>query len=124
MQKPPPIMIAGMGDKMLAMAAQHADIVAVGGMGSEADVAERAAYILNQAGDRADDIELAFSFFQVSLDDPSDLSVLYQVAPTANEADLRNAATLLDGTVSAVDRVQRLRDEAEFSYFIIRHRLT
>jgi hypothetical protein len=39
------------------------------------------------------------------------------VAPTANEADLRNAATLLDGTVSAVDRVQRLRDEAQFSYF-------
>jgi probable F420-dependent oxidoreductase len=117
-QKPPPIMIAGMGDKMLTMAAKHADIVAVGGMGSEADVAERAAYILNQAGDRANDIELAFSFFQVSLDDPSDLSVLYQVAPTANEADLRNAATLLDGTVSAaVDRVQRLRDEAKFSYF-------
>jgi hypothetical protein len=53
-----------------------------------------------------------------TLDDPSDLSVLYQVAPTANEADLRNAATLLDGTVSAaVDRVQRLRDEAKFSYF-------
>jgi hypothetical protein len=53
-----------------------------------------------------------------TLDDPSDLSVLYQVAPTANEADLRNAATLLDGTVSAdVDGVQRLRDEAKFSYF-------
>jgi len=117
-QKPPPIMIAGMGDKMLAMAAQHADIVAVGGMGREADVAERAAYILKQAGDRANDIELAFSFFQVSLDDPSDLSVLYQVAPTAIETDLRNAATLLDGTVSAaVDRVQRLGDDAKFSYF-------
>jgi probable F420-dependent oxidoreductase len=117
-QKPPPIMIAGMGDKMLAMAAQHADIVAVGGLGREADVAERAAYIVKQAGDRANDIELAFSFFQVSLDDPSDLSVLYQVAPTAIETDLRNAATLLDGTVSAaVDRVQRLRDDAKFSYF-------
>jgi len=117
-QKPPPIMIAGMGDKMLAMAAQHADIVAVGPMGSEADMAERAGYILNQAGDRADDIELAFSFIQVSLDDPSDLSVLHQVDPDANEADLRNAATLLDGTVSAaVDRVQKLRDEARFSYF-------
>jgi hypothetical protein len=49
---------------------------------------------------------------------PCDLSVLYQVAPTANEADLRIAATLLDGTVSAaLDRVQILRDEAKFSYF-------
>ena len=116
-QKPPPIMVAGMGDRMLAMAAQHADIVAVGGMGGEAAVAERAAYILNQAGVLADDIELAFSFFQVSLDDRDDLSVLRQVAPDASEVDLREAATLLDGTVSAaVDRVQRLR-EANFSYF-------
>jgi probable F420-dependent oxidoreductase len=116
-QKPPPIMVAGMGDRMLAMAAQHADIVAVGGMGGEAAVAERAAYILNQAGVLADDIELAFSFFQVSLDDRNDLSVLHQVAPDASEVDLRGAATLLDGTVSAaVDRVQRLR-EANFSYF-------
>ena len=99
------------------MAAQHADIVAVGGMGGEAAVAERAAYILNQAGVLADDIELAFSFFQVSLDDRNDLSVLHQVAPDASEVDLRGAATLLDGTVSAaVDRVQRLR-EANFSYF-------
>jgi probable F420-dependent oxidoreductase len=116
-QRPPPIMVAGMGDRMLAMAAQHADIVAVGGIGGEAAVAERAAYILNQAGVHADDVELAFSFFQVSLDDPSDLSVIRQVAPDASEVDLRNAATLLDGTVTAaVDRVQRLR-EANFSYF-------
>jgi hypothetical protein len=99
------------------LAVRHADIVAVGGIGGEAAVAEPAAYILNQAGVHADEIELAFSFFQVSLDDSSDMSVLRQVAPDAGEVDLRNAATLLDGTVTAaVDRVQRLR-EANFSYF-------
>jgi probable F420-dependent oxidoreductase len=117
-QKPPPIMVAGIGDKILAMAARHADIVAIGGMGGEAQIAERAAYITDQAGERAGSIELAFSFFQVSLDDRSDLSILHQVSPGASETDLRNAATLLDGTVAAaVDRIHRLRDDHNISYF-------
>jgi probable F420-dependent oxidoreductase len=121
-QNPPPIMIAGVGDKMLAMAAQHADTIAIGGasrtLGTEAFVAERTAYVLNQAGDRADDIELALSFIQVSLDDRSDLSVLYQILPGAAEADVREAATLLGGTVTAaVERIQKFREELNIGYF-------
>lgn len=117
-QKPPPIMIAGMGDKLLAMAAQHADTVTVGGLGTEGLLADRMNYIKTQAGERLADVELAFTFFQVSLDDRDDLSSLYMVQPDADEADLRQAATLLDGSVGeAADRVHRYRDELGITYF-------
>ncbi|GAB1814831.1 TIGR03621 family F420-dependent LLM class oxidoreductase [Mycobacterium sp. MUNTM1] len=117
-QAPPPIMIAGAGDKLLTMAAQHADVVAVGSMGSEADLAERVAFVKNAAGARADDIELQFGFFQVSIDDPSDLSILNMVAPGVPEVELRKLTTLIDVPVeAAVERVQRLHEELGISYF-------
>src|ERR1700753_1098610 len=70
-QTGPPVIIGGTGDRILALAARRADIVAVGGLkqipgqppgtftiltGAEAD--ERVAYIRTQAGSRADDLEL------------------------------------------------------------------
>jgi probable F420-dependent oxidoreductase len=117
-QKPPPIMVAGMGNKLLAMAAEYADIVAIGGLGTEAFIAERAKYIQKCAAQREDELELAFTFFQVSLDDPDDLSALYQVQPDANEADLRQAATLLTGPIeAAAERIRRYRDELGITYF-------
>lgn len=116
-QAPPPIMVAGAGDKLLSMAAKEADIVAIASMGTEDDLAERIAYVKAHAGPRLNDIQLAFSFFQVSLDDASDLSLLRMVAPGVAESDLRRLATLLDGSVSAAaERVKRLR-ELGISYF-------
>jgi probable F420-dependent oxidoreductase len=117
-QTPPPIMVAGMGNKLLRMAARQADIVAIASMGTEADVAERVAFVKAQAGARTDDIELAFSFFQVSMDDPSDLSLLKLLAPDADESEMRQWATLLDGTVDeAAERIHRLHNELGISYF-------
>jgi hypothetical protein len=103
-------MIAGMGGKLSAMAARHADIISVGGLGTEGFLADRMNYVKNQAAERLTDIELAFTFFQVSLDDHDDLSALHMVQPDADETDLRQAATLLDGSVGeAADRVRRYR---------------
>jgi probable F420-dependent oxidoreductase len=119
-QTPPPIMVAGMGNKLLTMAAQQADIVAIASMGTQADVAERVAFVKAQAGARSDDIELAFSFFQVSMDDPSDLSLLKLLAPDADECEMRQWATLLDGTVDeAAERIHRLHNDLGISYFTI-----
>ena len=113
-------MVAGAGDKLLTMAAQQADIVAIASMGSEADLAERVAYVKAQAGARGDDIELAFGFFQVSMDDPSDLSILQLVAPDASESEMRRWTTLLDGTVDeAAERIHRLHDDLGISYFTV-----
>ncbi len=67
----PPLIIGGTGDRILALAAQRANTVAVGGLmqapgqppgtfflQSAAQADERVAYIRAQAGDRADDLEL------------------------------------------------------------------
>src|SRR5262245_47609803 len=75
-QHAPPIMIGGAGDKMLALAAQQADIVSILTFGTEAELAQRVQYIKNQAGERLHQIELSFTFGQVSLDDPDDLQML------------------------------------------------
>jgi probable F420-dependent oxidoreductase len=95
-QTPPPIMVAAQGDKMLTLAAQQADIVAIALMGGEADLAARVAFVKDKAGDRFDDIELQFGFFQVSMDDPSDLSVIRLLEPDAPEQEVRKLTTVLD----------------------------
>jgi probable F420-dependent oxidoreductase len=119
-QTPPPIMVAGVGDRLLTMAAQQADIVAIASTGTEDDLAERIAFVKAQAGARADDIELAFGFFQVSMDDPSDLSILKMVAPDASESEMRRWTTLLDGSVDeTAERIHRLHNDLGISYFTI-----
>jgi probable F420-dependent oxidoreductase len=119
-QTPPPIMVAGAGNKLLTMAAQHADIVAIASMGTDADLAERVDFVKARAGDRFDDIELSFGFFQVSMDDPSDLSLLRLLEPEAPEAELRKFTTLLDLPVSAAaERIHQLQEELGISYFTL-----
>ena len=119
-QTPPPIMVAGAGNKLLTMAAQHADIVAIASMGTDADLAERVDFVKARAGDRFDDIELSFGFFQVSIDDPGDLSVLRMLEPEAPEAELRKFTTLLDLPVSAAaERIHQLHEELGISYFTL-----
>ena len=117
-QTPPPVMVAAQGDKMLALAAQEADIVAIAAMGDEAHLAERVAFVKDKAGDRFEDIELQFGFFQVSLDDPGDLSIIRMLEPDAPEAEIRQLTTVLDGSVTAgAERIQRLHDGLGISYF-------
>jgi alkanesulfonate monooxygenase SsuD/methylene tetrahydromethanopterin reductase-like flavin-dependent oxidoreductase (luciferase family) len=113
-------MVAGAGDKLLTMAAQQADIVAIASTGTEADLAERVAFVKDQAGARSNDIELSFGFFQVSMDDPSDLSILKLVTPDASESEMRRWTTLLDGTVDeAAERIHRLHKNLGISYFTV-----
>jgi probable F420-dependent oxidoreductase len=119
-QKPPPVLVAGVGDRLLAIAAEHADIVAIASLGCDAELAERVDYVKGQAGRRLDQIELAFSFMQVSMDRPDDLSTLELIAPDAAEADMRQMATLLDGSVSAAaDRVRHLHADLGISYLTL-----
>jgi probable F420-dependent oxidoreductase len=99
-QTPPPIMVAAQGDKMLTLAAQQADIVAIASMGTEADLGGRVAFV------------------RVSMDDPSDLSVLRLLAPDAPAEEIRKLTTLLDVPVAAAaERIQRLHEDLGISYF-------
>lgn len=118
-QTPPPVMVAAQGDKMLTLAAEQADIVAIAAMGDDAHLASRVAFVKDKAGDRFDDIELQFGFFQVSNDDPSDLSVIRLLEPDAPEEEVRKLTTVLDVPVAAAaERIQRLHDLG-ISYFSI-----
>jgi alkanesulfonate monooxygenase SsuD/methylene tetrahydromethanopterin reductase-like flavin-dependent oxidoreductase (luciferase family) len=115
-------MVTGGGNRVLTMAAQHADIIAITSSTSafsDADLAERIAFVREKAGDRIDDIELSFGFSPVSIDDPSDVSLLRLTKPEAPEAELRELATLIDAPVAAAaQRLRRLHDELGISYFI------
>jgi probable F420-dependent oxidoreductase len=117
-QTPPPIMVAGVGDKLLTMAAQHADIVSIASMGPEADLAERVAFVKDKAGDRIDDLELAFGFFQVSLDDHADLSLMRLLDTETPDDDIRQWSTVLHQSIEeAAERIHRLHEQLGISYF-------
>ncbi|NED67484.1 LLM class flavin-dependent oxidoreductase, partial [Streptomyces sp. SID10244] len=66
-QSPPPIMIAGVGDRVLSAAARHADIVALSNL-PDLDVArERVDHIRAAAGDRFGDLELNVIIFDIAV---------------------------------------------------------
>jgi probable F420-dependent oxidoreductase len=117
-QTPPPIMIAGVGDKLLAMGAAHADIISIASQGTEADLAERVAYVKHKAGDRVDDIELAFGFFQVSLDDHADLTLMRMLDTETPDDQVRSWSTVLHQSVEeAAERIHRLHEQFGITYF-------
>ncbi len=65
---PPPLMIAGSQRRLLALAAQEADIIALGidPTATEDDVADRIGWIRSAAGDRFDRIELNLNLMAVN----------------------------------------------------------
>ena len=106
-QTPPPIMVAGRGDKVLTLAAQHADIVGIAGVASDAELADRVQFIKDRAGDRIADIELQLTFATVRLD-PHD-------APTTGQTT--GPAALIGPVSAAADRIQALRRQHGISHF-------
>jgi len=119
-QQPPPILVGAMGNKLLSMAAQHADIVAIATLANEDRLVEQVDLVKRQAGSRLDDIDLAFGFFQVSIDRQDDLSLAQQMLPGTPEAELRQMMCVLNGAVTdAVERIRRLHELYGISYFIL-----
>ena len=119
-QSPPPILVAGIGDKMLSLAAEYADIIAIAAQGHKDQIGERIDYIKTLAGSRFEQIELAFSFFQISLDRMPDLTLLRSTSPTSTDEELLQSVTLLQGSISeAAERIASLREEFGISYFTL-----
>lgn len=117
-QLPPPILVAGAGNKLLTLAAREADIVGIASRGDETHLAERVAFVKHAAGQRFDDIELQFGFFQTSLDDPRDLSVARLLGIDAPDAEIGKLPTVLNGSIdAAIERIQRFRDDLGITYF-------
>jgi probable F420-dependent oxidoreductase len=133
-QSPVPLLIAGNGNRVLRLAAEHADIVgfigmrydptAFGGLRliSRAQLAERVAAFEDAAGPRTAEIERNLLLQAVIVTDDRDAAIRH-VAATQLQAptqELEQTPLLLIGSVQQItDQVRELRDEFGFSYFTV-----
>ncbi|KAA9149698.1 TIGR03621 family F420-dependent LLM class oxidoreductase [Amycolatopsis acidicola] len=113
-QKPrPPIMVAGGGDKLLTVAAQRADILAVHADGSEAGLATKLGLVREIAGQRFDDLELSVNVFSVGDGELSPFVQRFGIDPA--QAKDNAHVSVLNGS-SPADVLKRRRDELGISY--------
>ncbi|MBO0884085.1 MAG: LLM class F420-dependent oxidoreductase [Mycobacterium sp.] len=111
-----PILIAGNGDRLLTVAARHADIIGLTGarVGAVADpLAERVKFVRDAAGDRFADLELNLAITAVPTDNSEipDLSLTRRFSPTLTDDELLAMPAVLSG--SPRDMADRLRGYRE-----------
>jgi probable F420-dependent oxidoreductase len=123
-----PLMLGGGGRKMLALAAQQADIVSIvaenssGVAPSMGDAAtlertrERVEWVRSQAGERFNALELHMRVYAAA-DEPQ------AAALPASDIEASPFVLLRDPRAMA-DKVLRLRDDLGFSYFTVSERFT
>ncbi|OHU78836.1 TIGR03621 family F420-dependent LLM class oxidoreductase [Mycobacteroides chelonae] len=122
-QSPPPIMIAGAGDRILTLAAKHAEIVNLATMAIPTfdRLRDRVDFIGRQAGDRTADLELSLGTLAFSIREKPDLSYVHALfarqAPGITEKEVLNSPGVLYGSPAHVAQsIQRLRDEFGITY--------
>jgi probable F420-dependent oxidoreductase len=98
-----PILIAGNGDRVLTLAARHADIIGLtGSKVREADdpLAERIEFVRNAAGDRFDSLELdlAITAMPRAGESVPDLSMTRRYASEMSDAELLALTSVLTGS--------------------------
>ncbi|MGE3910261.1 MAG: LLM class F420-dependent oxidoreductase [Chloroflexota bacterium] len=133
-QPRPPILIGGNGPKLLSVAAQHADIVSLTGLGfpkggsavdvsgfKAASVDERVTWVHAQAGDRFQQLELNALVQRVIVTDDAqgvaaDLAAQFA---SVSAQDILETPYLLIGTVDEmVAALQARRERWGISYFV------
>lgn len=117
-QRPgPPVMVAGGGDRLLTLAAQQADIVALH-QSTEAELAERVGFIRDAAGDRFDDLELSYNVWVIGDAGIPPWLTQFGLDP-ATAHDNQSLGVLNGDTATAIDVLKRRRDEFGVSYITI-----
>ncbi|GAB3582262.1 LLM class flavin-dependent oxidoreductase [Amycolatopsis endophytica] len=119
-QPAPPIMVAGGGVKLLRLAAEEADIIAVhgGGGNTEEGLRERLPVLKEAAGARFDALELSVNIFAIGDGPVPDWLRHFGVEPAATRNNA-NLAVLTGDTATAIDTLRRRRDEFGLSYITI-----
>ncbi|ATL67202.1 TIGR03621 family F420-dependent LLM class oxidoreductase [Nocardia terpenica] len=128
----PPLLIAGWGDRVLRLAAEHADIVAFLGAGTATDgtlrlagateTAQRVRYVRGLLGDRADTVE--FNLLIQRLVAPGESAGVSAelrgyISPDATD-ELDQVPTLLTGTPAQMaDSLRERRERYGFNYFTV-----
>ena len=99
-----PILIAGNGNRLLTVAAQHADIIGLTGAPTHAGLAtplaERVEFVRAAAGDRFADLELNLAITAVPTDNSGkpDLSLTRRYAPTLSDEEMLALPAVLSGS--------------------------
>ncbi|MTD59321.1 TIGR03621 family F420-dependent LLM class oxidoreductase [Amycolatopsis pithecellobii] len=117
-QPRPPIMVAGGGEKLLTIAAQRADIVAVHGDGSESGLSEKVRLVQDVAGARFDDLELSVNIFHIGDGEVAPWVRMFGIDP-ARTSKNQHISVLTGDTTTVIDTLKRRRDEFGISYITI-----
>ncbi|MBV9319449.1 MAG: LLM class F420-dependent oxidoreductase [Mycobacterium sp.] len=98
-----PILIAGNGDRLLTVAARHADIIGLTGTNPQGfgdALAERIDFVRKAAGDRFSDLELDLAITAVPADNSGmpDLRLTRRYAPTLTDEEMLKLPAVLSGS--------------------------
>jgi probable F420-dependent oxidoreductase len=121
-----PILIAGNGDKLLTIAAKHADIIGLtGGDPASEDgdpLRERIEFVRAAAPERFDDLELNIAITAFPLDSSGmpDLSITRRFLPhLTDEQLLRTPGVLSGSTTDIADTIRGYRDTYGVTYITV-----
>ena len=122
-----PLLIAGNGDKVLTIAAQHADIIGLTGGGipespGDDPLAERVDFVRAAAGERVDDLELNLAITAVPTDSSGipDLTLTRAYFPDATDEQLLAMPTVLQGSPGEMaDTLRAQRERYGITYFTV-----
>lgn len=120
-----PILIAGNGDRLLTVAARHADIIGLTGAstGPAGDpLAERIEFVRRAAADRFDDLELNLAITAVPTDNSGvpDLSLTRRFAPTLSDEQLLAMPAVLTGSPRGIaDTLRGYRETYGLTHFSV-----
>jgi probable F420-dependent oxidoreductase len=132
----PPLIVGGTGDRVLSIAARHADIIGVAGtyqvpgkppgtfrLGTAAEADERVRFTREQAGARADDVEWHLLVQMVQLTDDRRAAAEELVSRFGGEMTVEEALEtpfLLIGTPTQIaEQLRASRERYGFSYITV-----
>ncbi|WP_186244457.1 LLM class F420-dependent oxidoreductase [Mycobacterium simulans] len=120
-----PLLIAGSGDRVMTLAARHADIIGLTGAkvrDVEDPLAERIDFVRNAAGDRFEPLELNLVITAVPREGESmpNLSLTRRNAPDLPDERLLAMHSVLSGSPRAMaDKLSEHREKYGVSYFTV-----
>jgi probable F420-dependent oxidoreductase len=120
-----PILIAGNGDRVLTLAAQHADQIGLTGAKVRAvddPLAERIEFVRSAAGDRFDALELNMVITALPREGETipDLKMTRAYAPDSSDEELLSAPSVLSGTPREMaDTLSEYREKYGLTCFTV-----